>query len=136
MLVGEKLDTIRKALKLSKGNMAESIGLEGGSYSDIIRGKTKGISKSVSKLLELVHCVNLDYLNSDSQEMFCDRETIFKKYNIITPGGENTKLSEKEVDHLTEKLYYANELNDALKKQIAQNEIILNLKNIKQKNKK
>lgn len=68
MNIGSRLKSIREELNIAQGNFALSIGLEQGSYSDLERGKTKKISKSVALLLELIYGINIDYLNSGKGE--------------------------------------------------------------------
>lgn len=101
MLIGEKLEHIRKVFKIkTKSEMASILGLEHGSYSDITRGKTKKISGSVAKLLEILFCVNVDNLNNDREKLenlFVKKSIIHKKYGFaVDHAPDSDSLSEKD----------------------------------------
>ena len=68
--MNQNIKNIRKALQLSQAEFAKSLGMEQGSYSDIERGRSKGISKSVQLILEEKYNVNIDYLYKGEGEMF------------------------------------------------------------------
>ena len=66
----ERLRIIRKNANLSQEEFAHSLGLKQGSYSDIERGKTKGISETILKLLSRTYQINKDWLLTGEGEMF------------------------------------------------------------------
>jgi transcriptional regulator with XRE-family HTH domain len=97
---GERLDKIREQKGWTKSKMAESIGLEPGSYSDIVRGKTKGISKAVLKLLEIVHNVNLEFLSGVEANMYKSEPQITIAEDPKTSYGQKKQLTNSELIEL------------------------------------
>lgn len=68
MLIGEKLEYIRKRFNIqTQSEMAKTLGLEQGSYSDIVRGKTKKISGPLGRILEILYNVDIDSLSDESK---------------------------------------------------------------------
>ena len=63
---------MRKALKFSQIELANSIGIKQGSLSDIERGKTKDLSSSIKRILEEVHHINIEYLYNQSNDIFLE----------------------------------------------------------------
>lgn len=120
MLIGEKIEAIRKALGIERqGDMAKSLGLEQGSYSDIVRGKTKKISGSVIKLLEVVHGINVDYLNGTSENMFQNSSNLVQEPAVIYKTTCEKELL--EIKHLKNEI-------DLLREQIGLYKMLLNKK--------
>lgn len=58
----DRLKVIRKHLKLSQIEFANSLGIKQGSYSDIERGRTGNISSYLLKIIESNYNINIDWL--------------------------------------------------------------------------
>lgn len=116
MSIGEKLEKIRMQLNITKqAEMAKSIGLEPGSYNDIVRGKTKKLSGSVILVLELRHNVNTDYLTGKSSLMF---KPIEENVSLVEDRKEQYKHAKQtdEVNKEAVEIKLLRELNEVLKK--------------------
>lgn len=100
MKEGELLDQIRQNKGWTKAKMARSIGLEPGSYSDIIRGKTKGISQTVMKVLEVVHNVNLEFLSGKDKNMYKNDLKIQTAEDPAANYGNKKQITEVELIEL------------------------------------
>ena len=76
MEVFERLRLARKTLGLNQDELARSIGLKRGSYSDVERGKVESLSESTLMLLEINFGISRDWLLEGEGNM------------ILTSGGE------------------------------------------------
>lgn len=122
MLIGEKLEFIRKKFGIqSQTEMAKSLGLEQGSYSDIVRGKTKKISGPIARLLEIQYQVNIDSLSDETQ----GSDTLFttkKHMNVLMQVAEDqagyTTKQDMEIKLQREIIDALRESNELYKEQI------------------
>ena len=70
MMVSERLDLMLKRLDITQTQFANDMGIEQGTVSDIIRGKTKGLSKTIAKLSAYKYNINPTWLLMGEDEMF------------------------------------------------------------------
>ena len=101
----ERLKVIRKFLKLSQFEFSSSPGLKQGSYSDIERGKTNTLSKSVVEILEYRYSINKKWLLTGDGEML-------KSEVNNTQTRHEVDYKEKYYDILEELLDVRRELDD------------------------
>ena len=67
---GERLKFLLKELNLTQAQFAEDVGVKQGTISDIIRGKTAGLSVTMAKLCQYIYNVNPTWLLTGEGEMF------------------------------------------------------------------
>lgn len=94
MKPNERLQILRKELRLNQSQLAEILFIKQGSYSDIERGKV-GISRKILLLLEKEFNINIQWLAEGIGEMFL-KEKIDNK-NKET----NNDSSYKKIEHAT-----------------------------------
>lgn len=70
MSISIRLKKVRQALNLGQTEFAEALSLRQGSYSDIERGKVKGLSTEIVEILHKRFHVNIDYIYNGEGEMF------------------------------------------------------------------
>lgn len=102
---------MRTALNKSQAAMAKDLGIKQGSLSDIERGKTKELSMSVKKLLQMVYDINIDYLYNRSEELFRgsppegSKQLDYNNNNTVTDKFKNITtedVAEYVLSHLDE----------------------------------
>lgn len=77
MGISERLKQIRDYFNLNQNDFAESLGLKQGSYSDIERGRRKGLSQAIIEgIAKSYNQINIDWLLTGEGEM------LKKKYSI------------------------------------------------------
>jgi len=69
-----RLKKLLKSLKITQNEFAKEVGLTQGTVSDIIRGKTKGLSEPIAKLCRYLYNVNPKWLLSGEGEMFLSND--------------------------------------------------------------
>lgn len=92
MDIGIRLKEWREYKRLSQSDFAESIGLKQGSYSDIERGRIKGLSSSTIKLITIAYDdLNISWLLTGEGQMLKSKQESF------FPEMESSKEQERNV---------------------------------------
>lgn len=110
----KKLKSIRNMIGITQSQMADSLGIKQGSYSDIERGKSP-ITKSLELLVIYRFSVNQEWIDSGKGPMFNNGETI-KEEEAPSIIGSNTNL-EKELIACQKELIQLRQQNSSLKEE-------------------
>jgi transcriptional regulator with XRE-family HTH domain len=102
MELSERMLVIRNHFNLNQTVFANSLGLEQGSYSGIETGRTKTLSKSVLKLLEVTYNINPEWLLGNDEKMLLKKEYSSVE-QIKTVEENNPKMVAAECKNCIEK---------------------------------
>jgi transcriptional regulator with XRE-family HTH domain len=94
-----------KTLGITQSQFADDIGIKQGSVSDIIRGKTAGLSETAIKLCSFIYNINPDWLLTGEGEMFLPedqaKKPVEKKHaNGLTEIQGNAEIFHGEINHV------------------------------------
>lgn len=87
MNLSDRLKKVRKHFKLSQVDFAKSIGMKQGSYSDIERGRNKGLSNTtIENIAKNYNLLNIDWLLTGEGEMLKNKSLIPNATIIENPS--------------------------------------------------